>query len=337
MLPSSHRLLLRLNRLCAVFGRRFCDQTAECPEYLERWELKEEICKLTERSAKLIRSCIEKNRRYKNSIVMETYGSEEIFLHTKKKLDLACLTQDATKQDLYRKMNHTKNKVKTDIPLAVYEYYKNAMGIKQLRKSDSLMIVGIADRISIKPLPRLLLQQTGMPILKKLELFLLMAPDDVIKIMKRKHVQEYQVMLQSFFEIKCLMRIQAASIIPKMKPFRKAADSALKQEKIRIQDRYVNAGSRDHVYLMHLVIDEVFGLEEFFFEFRAFLDIFRSQNKYLIRTLENYFPGSGLPLLEADYTMVQKVKDLTSEQFLEIFMLVRKMENYKDLSLMLYQ
>ncbi|XP_033733706.1 uncharacterized protein LOC117322879 isoform X2 [Pecten maximus] len=332
MLPSSRRLL-QMNRLCVLVYRTLCDDVGNIPEYMKRWELKQSRCKLNKKTAESVKRCIEKNRRYKNSIVMESCGADEIFLHTKNKLDLAFLTQTTAKQHLYRKMNKTNQYMKK-FPLPLKEYYQAATSIEGLGKVDSLLVVGIADRVSIRYLPVQVYQQTGMLSLGNVEVFLLMVADDAVKLMKKNGMQKYQVMLHTVFKIECLMKIPATAVTPNMKDILEFAENSLKMDKIEVLDECVSDNLRDYIYLMHFVINKDFNIDEDLFEFQAFVELLRRQEAYLIKKLESSFPGSGLPLLKAGYTMIHKVKHLSPDEFLDIFKMVRKVKTYKNLSKM---
>ncbi|XP_021358085.1 uncharacterized protein LOC110453457 isoform X2 [Mizuhopecten yessoensis] len=292
-------------RLCSVVCRRLCDKADKSPEFMETWSEKPTRSKLNEESAELIRSCIKKNRRYQNSIVMENFGRHEIYLNTKKNLDLAFLTQDSTKQHLYRRMNSDIITRRKDFPLPLKEYYRGAMGIEHLEEWDPVLVVGIAHRTSLSNLSWMAHKSTGMLSLKNVELFILMTGDDVI--------------------------IPKTSVDPKLVPFRGAGDLCFTRE-YKMCDEYVTADSRDNNYLVHFVINNDFNLKEDYLEFFALVSLLRAPEVNVIRKLESAFPGSGLPLIKAGYTMTHKVKQLTPEQYFDIFKIIRKVDTYKNVT-----
>ncbi|XP_069117045.1 uncharacterized protein [Argopecten irradians] len=331
MIRSSQRLL-RVNRLCTLMYCYVSVDGPKLPIYLQRWERQSKRCKLNKKAADSIRECIEQNRRYRDSIVMESCGADEIYLHIKNHLDLAFLTQTTTKQNMYRKMNEDRNRYLKRFPLPLKELYQGAMQTEEI--GNSLLVVGIVDRLSLRYLPRQVYQHTGMLGLENVEMFLLMAIDDVIRLMKKKSLQNYQVMLHTIFTIKCLIKLPATSVTPIIKSLKDYTESTLKKERIEILGESSSNNVRDSIYLVHFVVNKDFDLDKYLFEYQAFLDLLRSQDAYLIKKLESSFPGSGVPLIMAGYTMLHKVKHLTPDEFLDVFQKVRKVKTYKNLSLM---
>lgn len=295
------------------------------------WEYERRRATLDPTSAENIRKCIDRNRRYRASIVLEYAGARDIVLCTDKELHMAYLQQEISKVNQYKKMNESKMIVKWQRYLPpLVKHYESTAG-SPLSDDDAVLLVGFGlNSTFLISLAWMAFNTRCLFRLNKTELFLLLSADTMYKLMHPDIVfNSNRVLLDAVFHINYLMKLPVTSLTLMKGVF----DSSIK-ENISIGEDLI---SKDYAYLVHFVVTDNFrGLDGRleFVEFQEFVRFLRRQERRLIPKLESTFPGSGLLLLNKGYTMVHEVKHLKSVEYYEIFQDVRRLPTYKDLSVM---